>query len=315
MNPFTQQLTNIETKIAAAQELLRDPEMRDLAETEIIDLQAQKQALEAAAEAMNVHRDDRPAADVTQANCLIEVRGGAGGDEAKIWASELMRLYTRFAQNQQLKIEFLDDDVIKLKGKVKLSNGQILSPFAALRYESGVHRVQRVPVTESAGRIHTSTASVAVLPEVPANSVHINPEDLDWQFCRAGGAGGQNVNKVNSAVRLTHVPTGIVVNARQERKQTQNREIALQMLASRLWEVQEEERQKELGNLRAAIGRAQRAEKIRTYNFPQNRITDHRLEESWYNLEQILAGNLDEIIVTCQKFFREQNLENEAPNN
>lgn len=312
MNPFSQQLQTIETKIAAATQLINDAEFKELAEAELADLQAQKQALEAAAEAMNVHHEEHATADVTQANCLIEVRGGAGGDEAKIWASELLRLYSRFAQNNQLKIEFLDDDVIKLKGKVKLSTGQILSPFAALRYESGVHRVQRIPVTESAGRIHTSTASVAVLPEVPASSVQINPEDLEWQFCRAGGAGGQNVNKVNSAVRLTHVPTGIIVNARQERKQTQNREIALQMLASRLWEIQEEERQKKLGNLRAAIGRAQRAEKIRTYNFPQNRITDHRLEESWYNLEQVLDGHLEEIVEACHKFFYAQELESQT---
>lgn len=304
MNPFAEQLTDLERRINETETLLNDPEMRELVEAEVADLRAQKEALEAAAEAMNVDRNSEAPTDVASANCLIEVRGGAGGDEAKLWAGELLRLYTRFAEKQHLKVEYLDEDVIKLKGKVTLSDGSVLSPFAALRYDCGVHRVQRVPVTEAAGRIHTSTASVAVLPEVAPNSVKINPEDLDWQFCRAGGAGGQNVNKVNSAVRLTHMPTGIVVNARQERKQSQNREIALAMLASRLWEVQEEERQKKLGNLRAAIGRAQRAEKIRTYNFPQNRVTDHRLEESWYHLEQILEGEIDEILVACRNFFR-----------
>lgn len=311
MNPFIEQLEEIERKIADNQALLDDVDLAELAAAEIADLQAQKEALEAAAQAMNMDRSSAAPPDVETANCLIEVRGGAGGDEAKLWAGELLRLYTRFAEQQHLKIEFLDDDVIKLKGKVHLNNGSVLSPFTALRYESGVHRVQRVPTTESSGRIHTSTASVAVLPEVAPNSVQIKPEDLDWQFCRAGGAGGQNVNKVNSAVRLVHLPTGIVANARQERKQSQNREIALQMLAARLWEAQEEERQKKLGNLRAAIGRAQRAEKIRTFNFPQNRVTDHRLEESWYHLEQILEGEIEEILIACQNFFH---LETEAEN-
>ncbi len=304
MNPFAEQLKSLEERINETEALMRDPELAEMAAAEVADLRTQKEALEAAAESMNVDRNSEAPPDLQAANCIIEVRGGAGGDEAKIWGSELMRLYLRFAEKQNLRVEYLDDEVIKLRGKVHLSDGQVLSPFAALKYEGGVHRVQRVPVTESAGRIHTSTASVAVLPEVAPNSVKIKMEDLDWQFCRAGGAGGQNVNKVNSAVRLTHIPTGIVVNARQERKQTQNREIALQMLAARLWEVQEEERQKKLGNLRAAIGRAQRAEKIRTFNFPQNRVTDHRLEESWYHLAQILEGEIDEILVACHNFFR-----------
>ncbi len=302
MNPFAAQLEEIEAKIAENQVLLEDAELGELAAAEIADLQAQKEALESAAAAMNVGRNEGGAPDLGNANCLIEVRGGAGGDEAKIWGSELMRLYMRFAEANKMKVEYLDDDVIKIRGKVEI-NGEMVGAFTALRYESGVHRVQRVPVTESAGRIHTSTASVAVLPEVAASSVQINNEDLDWQFCRAGGAGGQNVNKVNSAVRLTHVPTGIVVNARQERQQTQNREIALQMLAARLWEVEEEERQKRLGNLRSAIGRAQRAEKIRTFNFPQNRVTDHRLEQSWYNLEAVLEGNIGEILTATAKFY------------
>lgn len=303
MNPFIEQIDHLTKAIAQNEQLLSDPELHDLAVSEISDLQAQKEALESAAAAMDIAspagKQGAPP-NLDTAGCILEVRGGAGGDEAKLWASELLRLYSRFAAKHKLKLELLDDDVIKLRGHVTLEDGSTLSPFNALKYESGVHRVQRVPVTEAAGRIHTSTASVAVLPEIAPQSVEIKEEDLDWQFCRAGGAGGQNVNKVNSAVRLTHLPTGIIVNARQERKQTQNRQIALEMLASRLWELQEEERQKELGTLRSAIGRAQRAEKIRTYNFPQNRVTDHRLEQSWYNLEAILAGNIENIISACQ---------------
>lgn len=303
MNPFIEQIDHLTKAIAQNEQLLSDPELHDLAVSEISDLQAQKEALESAAAAMDIAspagKHGAPP-NLDTAGCILEVRGGAGGDEAKLWASELLRLYSRFAAKHKLKLELLDDDVIKLRGHVTLEDGSTLSPFNALKYESGVHRVQRVPVTEAAGRIHTSTASVAVLPEIAPQSVEIKEEDLDWQFCRAGGAGGQNVNKVNSAVRLTHLPTGIIVNARQERKQTQNRQIALEMLASRLWELQEEERQKELGTLRSAIGRAQRAEKIRTYNFPQNRVTDHRLEQSWYNLEAILAGNIENIISACQ---------------
>ncbi len=308
MNPFSTQIQELERKIQENQQLsTADPELASLAQAEIADLQAQKEALESAARAMDIATQSTTTGappDLDIAGCILEVRGGAGGDEAKNWAGELLRLYQRFAQKHKLKIELLDDDVVKFRGQVKLSDGRILSPFKALQYESGVHRVQRVPTTEASGRIHTSTASVAVLPEVAPQSVAIKEEDLDWQFCRAGGAGGQNVNKVNSAVRLTHLPTGVVVNARQERQQTQNRQIALAMLASRLWEIEEEEKQKKLGNLRSAIGRAQRAEKIRTFNFPQNRVTDHRLEKSWYNLESILEGNIEDIISACSEFFQ-----------
>lgn len=302
MNPFVQQLADLEQQLTDNQKLLTDPELGELAAAEIADLTAQKEALLAAAEAMNVGTNDQKQAapNLITANCILEVRGGAGGDEAKLWASELLRIYLRFAEKNHLKVEYLDDDVIKLKGKLTLPTGELVGPYQALRFESGVHRVQRVPITEAAGRIHTSTASLAVFPEVAPTHVQINEADLDWQFCRAGGAGGQNVNKVNSAVRLTHLPTGIVVNARQERKQSQNRQIALEMLASRLWEVEEEARQQELGNLRSAIGRAQRAEKIRTFNFPQNRVTDHRLEQSWYNLTAILDGDIWEILTATQ---------------
>jgi len=321
MNIFQTQIDELEAKIAANQALLKDPELGELAQAEITDLTTQKEALLASAAAMSgdydsgSHDDDLPA-DVSQAACIIEIRGGAGGDEAKIWGDDLKRMYLRFADQLGLKTEFLDDNVIKVFGKTTSlapplppegeGDSQPLSPLAAyavFKYESGVHRVQRVPVTEAQGRVHTSTASVAVLPEVPHSAVAIRDEDLDWQFMRASGAGGQNVNKVNSAVRLTHIPTGIVVTSRQERKQAQNRELALALLRSQIWEIQEEERLKKLGDARSAIGRAQRAEKIRTYNYPQNRVTDHRLNQSWHNLETIVDGNLEDIWAACYQFF------------
>jgi peptide chain release factor 1 len=171
-----------------------------------------------------------------------------------------------------------------------------LSPFELFRYESGVHRVQRIPTTESQGRIHTSTASVAVLPEVHAQAIEIRDEDLEWSFMRAGGAGGQSVNKTSSAVRLVHKPSGIVTNARQERKQFQNRQIALELLRAELWQIEEDKKAAELGEARSNIGRNMRAEKIKTYNYPQNRVTDHRIHQSWHDLENILDGGLDKVI-------------------
>ena len=328
ISPFAEQIAKIEAELKTNQDLLNDPELGQLASKEIEDLQAQLEALQEAEIAMNTDysgsgSQNNSPTDINKANCIIEIRGGAGGDEAKIWAGDLFRMYSRFCDKLGLKIEYLDDMVIKIRGKVarnildpeaRTASVQSLAAYALFRYESGVHRVQRVPETEAQGRIHTSTASVAVLPEVNATDVEIKSEDLDWQFIRASGAGGQNVNKVNSAVRLTHVPTGIVVTARQERKQAQNREIALALLRSRLWEIQEEERQKQLGDARSAIGRAQRAEKIRTYNYPQSRVTDHRLNQSWHNLPVIMDGYLEEIWLACELFFSQENKTDVATN-
>lgn len=217
----------------------------------------------------------------------IEVRGATGGDEAKIWATDLMRMYMRFAVKKNWKVSPVDDQTIILSG---------FGIFDALKNESGVHRVQRIPTTEKRGRIHTSTATVAVLPEISEREIQINPGDLDWQFTRAGGHGGQNVNKVSTAVRLTHKPTGIVTEAREERFQEQNRRIALDLLRAKLWEREEQRKMTEIADYRSPIGRGMRAEKIRTYNFPQDRVTDHRISKSWGNLESIVDGNLDKII-------------------
>lgn len=220
---------------------------------------------------------------------ILEVRGATGGDEAKIWAAELLRMYSKYAITKGLKVDILDEGVIKIKGT---------NVFNLIKFEAGVHRVQRVPQTERYGRIHTSTATVAVLPEIEDSQIYINPSDLEWEFFRSGGKGGQNVNKVSTAVRLRHKPTGIVVSAQQERFQEQNRRIALSLLRGKLWEMEQECKLQTLDNARFLIGRGMRAEKIRTYNFPQNRITDHRINKSWHNLEEIMDGRLDKIIST-----------------
>ena len=217
----------------------------------------------------------------------VEVRGAAGGDEAKIWASDLFRMYFRYATKNNWKVVQLDESTLQVKGP---------NVFNLLKWESGVHRVQRIPATEKRGRVHTSTATVLVLPEVQDAEVSINQGDIDIQFYRAGGHGGQNVNKVSTAVRLTHKPTGIAVTASTERHQEQNRLNAMALLRAKLWELAEQKKMREMAGYRSAIGSGDRAEKIKTYNFPQDRLTDHRLKKSWGNLESIVDGNLDKII-------------------
>ncbi|MEA2701881.1 MAG: peptide chain release factor 1 [Candidatus Parcubacteria bacterium] len=219
---------------------------------------------------------------------VLEFRAGAGGDEASLFAAELRDMYQKYAEGKKWKVRMVDDATLEIEGA---------DAYTALRYETGVHRVQRTPVTEKMGRIHTSTASVAVLPIRTKPKFEINPADIEMEFSRSGGAGGQNVNKIESAVRLIHKPTGIDVRSTSERSQLGNREKAMSILAAKLETLYEEEEAKKHADLRSGqIGTADRSEKIRTYNFPQDRVTDHRIKESWHNLPKIMLGAIDPIV-------------------
>lgn len=284
------QIAELEEKILQTRALLSDPELATMAEAEIKELEAQKQTLESALQAKN---EEEAEDDLDTRNAIFEVKGAAGGDEAKQWADELLRMYTRYAQLKGFKVESVDDMVIKISGH---------DVFGMFKYEAGVHRVQRIPKSEKRGRLHTSTATVSILPELEDIDLHIRPEDIEFEAYRAGGHGGQNVNKVSTAVRLKHIPSGIVVTCQTERFQGQNREIAFSLLRAKLWEIEVEKQHKEISSIRSTqVGRGMRSEKIRTYNFPQDRLTDHRINKSWHNLEVIMDGNLEEVIAAQQE--------------
>jgi peptide chain release factor 1 len=296
------QLEFLDQKIGEANALLKDPSMADLAQDEITRLEAEKKMLLDSVSNIN-HADNDESADAESKfdnrNLVVEIRGAAGGEEAKMWGQDLLNMYSRFAQMQGWKVEPFGPMSIQIRGK---------GAFGKLKYESGVHRVQRVPVTESSGRVHTSTATVAVMPELEDFDIHIEPNDIQEDFFRAGGHGGQNVNKVSSAVRMTHLPSGTVVTCQDERDQSKNREKAMEKLRQILWEKEEERRLNELSaDRKAQIGTGMRNEKIRTYNFLQDRVTDHRLDENFHNITTIMEGQIDKIIQSLQQKYASVN--------
>jgi peptide chain release factor 1 len=270
-----------------------DEELRQLAEAEIADLSPQAEELEQELKSLLLPKDPRD-----QRNVIVEIRAGTGGDEAALFAAALFRLYSRYAERQGWTVEVLSANEIGIGGfKEVIFNVAGKGAYSRLKYESGVHRVQRVPVTEASGRIHTSTATVAVLAEVDEVEVDIPEGDLRMDVYKSAGAGGQNVQKNATAVRITHLPTGIVVACQDERSQLQNRQRAMSILRARLYEIEQEKARLEVEETRRSqVGSAERSEKIRTYNYPQSRVTDHRINLSNYNLPVVMEGYIDEFI-------------------
>ena len=291
---FQQYLKN-EEDLAGAQEMARDsdPELSEMGKEEIKRLEAAQIKLEEDLKEMLLPKDPND-----DKNIIVEIRGAVGGDEANIFAGDLFRMYTRYAETQGWKIKMLDENPSEAGGFAMVSfkiSGK--SVYSKLKFESGAHRVQRVPKTEASGRIHTSTATVLVMPEAEEIDIEINPNDLQVDTYHSQGAGGQNVNKTESAVRITHIPTGTVVACQTEKSQIQNREIAMQMLRAKMYADKLAKQQEEIGNERKLkVGTGERSEKIRTYNYPQNRVTDHRIGFTVQKLDRIIEGELDEVI-------------------
>lgn len=276
---LAEELKKLDQKIAATGNLLSDPQLKTLAQEEILNLTKQKQILLDSKKAkLPLRSGNEP-----QGNVILEIKPGTGGEEAKLWAEDLEEMYTRFANSQNLEVSKIDSGVIKIKGKKALS---------LFQFEAGVHRVQRVPATEAQGRIHTSTATVSILPEIKESVITINPNDIEINFYHASSHGGQNVQKVSTAVRITHKPSGLISSCQTQRFQDQNRKIALDMLRSKLYQLEQEKNSQKIDTARLSAGHGLRSEKVRTYNFPQNRVTDHRLQKSWKSLDRIMAGNL-----------------------
>ncbi|MCX7787911.1 MAG: peptide chain release factor 1 [Spirochaetes bacterium] len=290
-----------ETEALLEQE--KDPELRILAKEEMDQIRLRLSEQEKELKELLVPRDPRD-----DKNVIMEIRAGTGGEEAALFAADLFRMYTRYAEAKGWKVELMEANETELGGfKEIIFSVSGPGAYGDLRYESGVHRVQRVPVTEAGGRIHTSAVTVAVLPEAEETEVEIRPEDLRIDVFRASGAGGQHVNKTESAVRITHLPTGIVVTCQDEKSQHKNKARALRVLRARLYEMEEQKRlQEESAIRRSMVGSGDRSERIRTYNFPQNRVTDHRINLTLYKLDSVLEGDLGEIIEGLKLSEREE---------
>ncbi len=274
-------------------ELLNDELLKEIAEEELKELEKEKERLEKDLEILLIPKDEDD-----DKNIIMEIRGAAGGDEANIFAGDLFRMYDRYANKKGFKVEIINSEDSESGGFSQIElmiRGS--GAYRVFKYESGAHRVQRIPETESGGRIHTSTATVVVMPEAKDVQIEVKPEDIKVDVYRSGGAGGQSVNTTDSAVRMTHLPTGIVVTCQNERSQLQNKEKALEILKSKIYEEQKRKQEEEEGKTRKSkIGTGDRSEKIRTYNYPQNRVTDHRIGLTLNKLDRIIEGDLDEII-------------------
>ena len=283
----------VKQAIEDAKEMMEDPEMKELAEVELLDNKEKLPKIEEELKILLIPKDPDDDKDV-----ICEIRAGAGGEEAALFAGTLFRMYSMYAERKHWKLEIVNENETGIGGYKEISfmiSGK--GAYSRLKFESGVHRVQRVPETEANGRIHTSTATVAVLPVVEDVEIEINPSDIKMEVFRASGAGGQHVNKTSSAVRLIHEPTGIVVECQTERSQFQNREYAMKMLKTKLYDMEKQKQDSEVRNARKSqVGSGDRSEKIRTYNYPQGRITDHRIGMSIYQMDDFLNGNLDEMI-------------------
>ncbi|MBR3199151.1 MAG: peptide chain release factor 1 [Bacilli bacterium] len=288
-----QKLKKLENDLEEAREMTKDPELGEFAKEEINNLTEKKAKLESEIEVMLLPKDPND-----DKNVIVEIRGAAGGDEANIFAGDLYRMYTKYAEKEGWKVDVLSEEHNDAGGfplvEFMVKGDRV---YSKLKYESGAHRVQRVPVTETQGRVHTSTATVLVMPEAEEVDIEINPNDLKIDVFHSGGAGGQSVNTTDSAVRITHLPTNTVVTCQNERSQVQNKEKAMQILRSRIYEAKLREQEEALGSeRRSKIGSGDRSEKIRTYNYPQNRVTDHRIGYTTKNLDRVMEGNLDDII-------------------